>query len=126
MSSPTNPSSSSVGHALAQRSPSPSGHLSTLTTQEVKDLPDLVDQTYSLRSFPEQETHSTNDDLHPGCPWVKANVYSFLTLPLVTRHFKTQSGNQPLPFVRFGLKENELFIFGPQGSGKEVYEHPLI
>src|SRR5579863_5683427 len=73
MSSPTRPSSSSIRHASAQRSPSPSNHLLTLTTQEVKDLPDFVDQTHVPRSFPEQETRSVNDNLHPGCPWVKAN-----------------------------------------------------
>src|SRR5579863_5180692 len=98
-SSSTRPSSSVVEQTTTQRSPSPSNHLSTLTTQEVKDLPDLVDQTYLPRSLPKQETCSTNDNLHPGCPWVKANVYSFLTLPLITRHFETESGNRPLPFV---------------------------
>src|SRR5579863_8008370 len=122
----TRPSSSIVEQTTTQRSPSPPNHLSTLTTQEVKSLPDIIDQSHSPRSFPEQETRSTNDDLHPGCPWVKANAYSFHTLPLVTRHFETQSGNRPLPFVQFRLKDNEPFIFGTEGDAKEVYEHPLI
>src|SRR5579863_3840052 len=125
-SSSTRPSFSIIEQTTTQPSPSPPNHLSTLTTQEVKNLPDLVDQSHSPHSFPEQETRSTNDDLHPGCPWVKANAYSFLTLPLVTCHFETQSGNRPLPFVRFGLKDNEPFIFGTEGCDKEVYKHPLV
>ena len=88
---------------------------SALSAEEVSALVDLVEEATAPGFYVGPPSPTEDDSLHPGSPWVKASAYSFDILPLIMCHFATENSYRPLPFVRFGLMEEELYIFGTAG-----------
>ena len=74
-------------------SPSLQFDTSTLSTQEVGALIDLVEEVTAPSFYLSPLSLAEDDSLHPRSPWVKVLAYSFEVLPLITRHFTTEDGH---------------------------------